>query len=1499
MNNPLRLDPTRSVSLRRALDAEIGRWFLDVRDAVFRFVADEDELDLAGNRDKLVRRELIDNAFCPTGDGGGIDNSCSSSNGQSLEVVSKGMREYVAGHNIETLRESNEPQAVALRKHISESKGTSKTVYRGELILGDLPKVGEVVNLGPLKSFSEDRHVAGTFAKTGMMTARSLKLKNAKEVVYEVKGLKTGAKILSDQLGDIEKEWLTSGQIRITSIEEINGRNVLRADHEVITTNAKRFAFRSNDEKVREFVRFVADEDELDLAGNRDKLVRRELIDNAFCPTGPGGGIDNSCSSSGVSPKVAETGLDKEIYHSTKHHDAILKDGEFKVSDGTFGRGVYFSSVVNPRAAGANSTQDLKTIRAKTSVKNPLVLDMTDRDSNKWDEKEDMKIWKSLGEGQGEAGRQKLLEAGYDAVVVKFGTTQYNLILDPSKIHIQELLTTNAKKFAFRSNDDKVKEFVRFVGETFDAKVNGKTQEGVLARYVATMHAKGVDRAYKDANRYGLRGGTKEKELMNKGGRAEFLRRAKIDPELIDRVKVLASRTYLDVQDVTRKSAGTLRRILVDGMAAGENPRQVARRMMDELDMTKVQATRIARTEMIRAHAEGQLDAFERMGIKGVSGDVEFSATKTLSGDFDSKVCPLCQELDGKVMTIREARGVIPVHPNCRCAWKPAPEEEDEAEKDDKKSKPKLLAPARKGKAKTGKKPSPKRVVVKKRVTKKAPPKKTGKATPPRTDELKSFTVTFGNKVLSKKTFVKPASPSKVRPSARGGAKVVRKKLTTNAFCPTGPGGGIDNSCSPTGGGTIKDKSGNNYKVSYDGDRTFSIAVPGKEELSERGVTAGRVILKMNKKGVMSVTVNPEFQRKGLASALYDHIEKFLRYPLQENWATTPDGEAFWKHRKNRATTNAFCPTGPGGGIDNSCSPGGGGSHTPETLLPSPTELKKVKDLPGSTKPILMRDADGKQFVVKEGKSQSHLENEDRSDAIYRAAGVAVPHSAIVDGKKVSEFLDGAIPLNQFKGDVKLIHEQIGKNFVMDALLANHDVIGLSADNILIKDGKAYRVDNGGAMRFRAQGAVKPSKLWGPEVVQLESMRDKNVNPQSAKVFAHLTDEDIHAQIKEVLGRRDAILNAAGPDKEVLSQRLDFLKTKLEKGTTQATVASPSPVTVKAPSFTPASPGSPSPAAIKTGADLSSILKTSFPGHGYTKLYLQKIEALNPQGLHGGTIVIPMTSIKFTDKSSVVVAKTKQAEVVSMLKTIAPAGTVIKSKATISAKKAGVTKTFGTAETFEGTFTTEKSTFGGTAGDSVVKYGGKFAPVVDGKIPYSPIEYYDKVAHDEWKSSLTGPERGAIASWKGSAKSIRVAVATGDPNHASATTAQKFMGAIERAKPHAGLTYRGISGEYADGIAKQIAEAGVGGTWSDPSPHCMSIDQMVGRKFAMGKLLFRIQSLTGRPIHKEDGHEGEKEVVGMPKALYRIAGIHKNVKVGGDQGQIVKHVIDLIEELGQ
>ena len=45
----------------------------------------------------------------------------------------------------------------------------------------------------------------------------------------------------------------------------------------------------------------------------------------------------------------------------------------------------------------------------------------------------------------------------------------------------------------------------------------------------------------------------------------------------------------------------------------------------------------------------------------------------------DDRVCPLCGPLEGSVMTVKEARGLLPRHPNCRCAWIPADKKRKEA----------------------------------------------------------------------------------------------------------------------------------------------------------------------------------------------------------------------------------------------------------------------------------------------------------------------------------------------------------------------------------------------------------------------------------------------------------------------------------------------------------------------------------------------------------------------------------------------------------------------------------------------------------------------------------------------------------------------------------------------------------------------------------------------------------------------------------------------------
>lgn len=68
----------------------------------------------------------------------------------------------------------------------------------------------------------------------------------------------------------------------------------------------------------------------------------------------------------------------------------------------------------------------------------------------------------------------------------------------------------------------------------------------------------------------------------------------------------------------------------------------------------------------IRAHAEGQLDSFKTLGVEEVGVAVEWATAN------DDKVCPKCQSLEGIVLKIDEARGLLPRHPNCRCAFLPA-----------------------------------------------------------------------------------------------------------------------------------------------------------------------------------------------------------------------------------------------------------------------------------------------------------------------------------------------------------------------------------------------------------------------------------------------------------------------------------------------------------------------------------------------------------------------------------------------------------------------------------------------------------------------------------------------------------------------------------------------------------------------------------------------------------------------------------------------------------
>jgi hypothetical protein len=214
-----------------------------------------------------------------------------------------------------------------------------------------------------------------------------------------------------------------------------------------------------------------------------------------------------------------------------------------------------------------------------------------------------------------------------------------------------------------------------------------------------------------------------------------------------------------------------------------------------------------------------------------------------------------------------------------------------------------------------------------------------------------------------------------------------------------------------------------------------------------------------------------------------------------------------------------------------------------------PGKLEVVKKLGGSTGAELVRDADGRLFVRKVGKNPGHLREEAIADDAYRALGVAVPRSKLYETAggpvKLSEFHEGVTLGELMQTDpaaAQAAMARVRKHFVADALLANWDFAGANLDNLLVTpSGDVLRIDNGGSLRYRAQGGAKGSQ-WGGHVGELTSLLDPQMNSKSSKVFAGIGEKEILAQARAILRKRSALLKAVPAELHAtLKERLDYL----------------------------------------------------------------------------------------------------------------------------------------------------------------------------------------------------------------------------------------------------------------------------------------------------------------------------------------------------------------------
>jgi SPP1 gp7 family putative phage head morphogenesis protein len=161
-------------------------------------------------------------------------------------------------------------------------------------------------------------------------------------------------------------------------------------------------------------------------------------------------------------------------------------------------------------------------------------------------------------------------------------------------------------------------------------------------------------------------------------------------PLHMDRVGVVYSRAYSELKGITSAMDKQISQVLAKGIIDGENPKALARALVKtisgiggDLSMTdslgrfipaRRRAAMLARTEIIRAHHQGQVQEMRNWAVAGVTVKAEW-----VTAGYN--VCPKCAENNGKQYTLDEIEPLIPFHPNCRCAIIPI----DQTGKDEKK----------------------------------------------------------------------------------------------------------------------------------------------------------------------------------------------------------------------------------------------------------------------------------------------------------------------------------------------------------------------------------------------------------------------------------------------------------------------------------------------------------------------------------------------------------------------------------------------------------------------------------------------------------------------------------------------------------------------------------------------------------------------------------------------------------------------------------------------
>lgn len=179
--------------------------------------------------------------------------------------------------------------------------------------------------------------------------------------------------------------------------------------------------------------------------------------------------------------------------------------------------------------------------------------------------------------------------------------------------------------------------------------------------YIRSGYQKGLIRSRAELAKVGLATG----DPITAGGLGP-VQTAFFAPIHSSELQLLYSRVFTTLKGVTQAMDSAISQTLAQGFAEGRGLNYIGSQIAKNVDgIGIVRGRMIARTEIIRAHHLAHINEYTQFGIEGVEIIAEFLTAG------DARVCATCAALAGRRYTIEEAKGLIPVHPNCRCTTIP------------------------------------------------------------------------------------------------------------------------------------------------------------------------------------------------------------------------------------------------------------------------------------------------------------------------------------------------------------------------------------------------------------------------------------------------------------------------------------------------------------------------------------------------------------------------------------------------------------------------------------------------------------------------------------------------------------------------------------------------------------------------------------------------------------------------------------------------------------